>query len=536
MFKPSQKFKPLIFGLYLSLTLAIGWAPMAAKAGAKAGGTLVVGLTVGVSVLDPHVACGWMSKYVNYHIFEGLVEIDLTRTEAPTQFKGQLAESWDLSEDGTIYTFRLRKGVKFHDGTQFDAQAVKYNFDRFLNSEAPQYSETANGYFSFAGFSSEVKSVDVIDDYTVRVTLHQPNFEWLRIGMEDCPHLSIISPAAIEKYGDEGLPLHLIGTGPFKFVEREPGIKIVLDRNDDYWGEKPGLDRIIFRELEDSATRVNALRAGEANLIMEPPWDEIESLKSEGFVITQNNNAPTFFYMTLNMNSPKLQDVRVRKAINYAIDRQGIVDRVLRGYGRPAYGMLNAGTYAHDPDFAAYEYDPEKAKALLAEAGLEPGELVLNFDVMRYGYDELVEKWVQRDLKKVGIEMRLNKMEWLAYLDKWNAGMPDDVDTNEMIWGQQTPYWTSMSLQCRRQPPNGFNTGWYCNPEADKLFDQALLTRDRQKAAELFQKANAMIMLNDAPAVPLYHYFNPMANHPSVKGFVNAPANWWDLSTIWIEQ
>lgn len=519
----------------LALGLALGG--VAGARNAKADGTLIVGLTAGVSVLDPYVTCGWLAKFVNYQMFESLVELDLTKPEAPTQIKGQLAESWDVSDDGTVYTFYLHKGVAFHDGTPFDANAVKYNFERFLNPEAPQYSETANAYFGFIGFTSAIKSVDVVDDYTVRITLNEPNYEWIRMGMEDCPQLYMISPKAIAEYGDEGLPLHPVGTGPFKFVEREPGIKIVLERNDDYWGEKPKLDRIIFRELEDPATRVNALRAGEASMIQEPPWDEIEALKDEGFVITTNPNPPTLFYVTFNMKSPKMQDVRVRKAINMAINREGIVNEVLKGYGRPAYGMLNAGTYAHDPDYSNYTYDPDGAKKLLEEAGYsEDKPLTINYDVMKYGYGELVEKWIQRDLKKIGVEVNINKMEWLAYLDKWNVGMPDDVDMNEMIWGEQSPIWTAMSYRCDRQPVEGWNIGWYCNSDADKVFEDAQRTADRAAAAKLFQSGDAMIMENDAPAAPIFHYFNPIALNPKVKGFVNAPANWWDLSTVWIEE
>jgi peptide/nickel transport system substrate-binding protein len=344
----------------------------------------------------------------------------------------------------------------------------------------------------------------------------------------------IISPKAIKTYGEKDLPLHPTGTGKFKFVEREPGVKIELERNDDYWGEKVKLDRIIFREIEDPATRMNAFQAGEINVIQDPVWDEIEDLAEEGYVITKNENTPTLWYLTLNTKHPALKDPRVRRAINMAIDREGIAREVLQGYARPAYGMLNAGTYAHDSSYVSYKFDPEGAKALLKEAGAE--NLSLTFDLPKYGFGELVEKWIQRDLKKVGIETQLNVMEWLAYLDKWNPGMPEDVAINDIIWGEQTPQWTAMSYRCDRHPPNGWNNGWYCNSEADKLFQQAQLTQDLAEAAKLYQKADAMIMETDPPFAPIYHYFNPIALHPSVKGFINAPANWWDLSTVWIEE
>jgi len=518
----------------LGLTAATLLATATPGSPANAAGTLIWGLPVGASVLDPHVSCGWMAKFVDYQIYEALVETDLKVAEAPTKLRGQLAESWDISDDGTVYTFKLRQGVKFHDGTPFNAEAVKYNFDRFLDPKAPQYSETANAYFGFIGFTSAIKSVEVVDEYTVKVTLNSANYEWLRMGMEDCPQFYIISPKAIETYGDEGLPLHPTGTGPFKFVEREPGVKIELTRNDDYWGEKAKLDRVIFREIEDPATRMNAFRAGEISVIQDPVWEETQDLVDEGNILTINENTPTLWYVTLNMKYPAFKDPRIRQAINYAIDRESIAKEVLHGFGRPAYGMLNAGTYAHDRDYVSYPYDPEKAKALLKEAGAE--NLVVTFDLPKYGFSEVIEKWIQRDLKKVGIEVKLNIMEWLAYLDKWNAGMLEDVGMDDIIWGEQTPIFTAQSYRCDRQPPNGWNQGWYCNPDMDKLFAEAEVTRDEAKRAELYQQADKWIMENDPPYAPVYHYFNPIVLNPSVKGFVNAPSNWWDLSTVWIEE
>ena len=261
---------------------------------ARAENTFVYGMPADHSILDPHVTCGWMAKMVNYQIYEALVEIDLQSADWPTKLKGQLAESWEISDDGIEYTFHLRKGVNFHDGTPFNADAVKYNFDRFLNRDVPHFNETAHAYMDFIRFVGDIKSVDVVDEFTVKITLNGPNYEFLRTGMEDCPQMYIVSPTAIETFGNEGIPLNPIGTGPFKFVERDPTVSTTLERNDDYWGENAKVDRLIFRILEDPATRVNALLAGEVHAIQDPPWDEIESIVEEGFVVTKNENAPTF--------------------------------------------------------------------------------------------------------------------------------------------------------------------------------------------------------------------------------------------------
>jgi peptide/nickel transport system substrate-binding protein len=412
---------------------------------------------------------------------------------------------------------------------------VKFNYDRFTDPQSPQYSKTAAGDFDFIHYSSEISKVEVIDPLDVRITLKVPDYEWLRSGIEDCPQAYIISPAAITKYGDAGLPLHPIGTGPFRFVSRTIGTSIVLERNPDYWGTPAKLDKIIFREIEDPATRMNALRAGEAQIIQEPVWNQIESLKKEGFTITENQNAPTLWYITFNTRNKVTKDPKVRKALLMAIDREAIAKQILKGYGGPGYGMLNPGTYAFDPHYKSYPYDPKEAKALLAGAGYGSG-LKIKYILPKYGYGELVEKAVQRDLAKVGVDVELVPMEWLDYLNTWNAGMADDVAMQDMIWGEQTPVWTAFSYRCADMPPNGWNNGWYCNKKVDDLLNQAQATRDRPQAAKLYQQADAMAMDSDAPYGPLYYYYNPIAVAPSVKGFVNAPANWWDLSGVSLSQ
>ncbi|WP_281039517.1 MULTISPECIES: ABC transporter substrate-binding protein [unclassified Rhizobium] len=498
----------------------------------RAGGTFNIGLESDVGVLDPHVACGYLAKLVNYQIFEGLVEVDLTNPAAPAQIKGQLAERWEISEDGKLYTFHLRQGVTFHDGTNFDAAAVKFNFDRFLDATAPQYSENAAAFFGQIGYTKSIESVDVVDSSTITIRLREPNYQFLRMGMEDCPQMYFISPKAIQEYGDEGLPLHPVGTGPFVFISRENGISIDIKKNASYWGATAKLDEVVFRVLEDPSTRVNALRSGEVQLIRKPNWDELPYLEEEGFVIAENRNAPNFTYASLNMKSPTFADPRVRLAVNHAINRVGIVEEILGGHGAPAYSMINPGNAAFDSEYAPYDYDPAKAKALLAEAGYTDGDIKLNVDIPQVGDGELVEKWVQRDLRAIGIEVSLNRIEWLAYLNKWNGGMPAGVDANTQTWGQMTPQWTAMTYSCGMQPPNGWNVGWYCNPEADRLFALAVATRDEGEAAKLYQQATRIIMERDAPHVPIYADFNPVAMTPDVVGFINPAANWYDLSIV----
>ncbi|MGE3877230.1 MAG: ABC transporter substrate-binding protein, partial [Parvibaculaceae bacterium] len=332
-----KKLTMLMTGAACLLALA------AASGEASAQGTLIWGTPAELDALDPHAMGGWLGRAVTNQIYESLLKEDLTDPSATSvKLAPALAESWTVSDDGKVWTFVLRDGVKFHDGTPFNAEAVKFNFDRFLDEKAPQFYPKAKGFMG--GFTAWIDKVEVVDPKTVRVTLKKPNFEWFQSGLQSYGQFLIMSPAAIQKYGNDNMALNPVGTGPFKFVAREQGVKIELTRNDDYWGTKAKLDGIILRPLEDPATRVNALLAGEVNMITTPPWDEIDSLKSVGFVLSTNQNVPSIWYIHLNTRNPALKDVRVRQAINYAFNREGMAKEVMRGTASPAYGMLSRGT------------------------------------------------------------------------------------------------------------------------------------------------------------------------------------------------
>ena len=516
------------------LALAAGLAASAGAPGkAEAGGTLIWAMPAEMGLYDPHVACGWLTKNVTHMIFDGLVELDLTDAKATyAKLRPALAEKWEISDDGTVYTFHLRKDVKFHDGTPFNAEAAKWNYDRFSNDKAPHYNKQANAFLGY--YARYIKSSEVVDEFTFRVTLNEPNYEWLQSGQSSCGQPEMLSPAAREKYGDEALPLHPVGTGPFVFVEREQNVKAVIERNPNYWGTPPNLDRLIVRPMQDPSTRLSALRAGEVNMVTEPPWDEIEGLVGEGFTLLTQPNVPSLWYAQFNLQNDALKDVRVRKAINMAINREELAKQIFKGTARGEMGMLAAGNFAYDPNFKPFPYDPEGAKKLLAEAGFKEGT-ELEFDLFDYGWGEQWEKWVQRDLKKVGINVKLNKMEWISYLGKWLQGMKNPTAMDSMGWGWSVPLWTTLVTRCDTQAPNGWNMGSYCNEKVDALFNEARKTRDEAKATELYRQANQIIMGEDAAFLPVVSYYNPILLAPNVKGFVNAQENWYDFTLVSVE-
>jgi len=516
----------------LSVAIVAGTAAFANSTAYAGGGTLIWGMPAETDILDPHATGGWSTYQITYQIFEGLVKEDLTRADVPSPpLVPALAASWEISPDGLQYTFKLRPGVKFHDGTPLDADAVKFNFERFWDEKSPNFYPKAKSFV--VAYTKWIHAVDVLDPMTVRVTLKKPNYEWLRQGLQSYGQPLIVSPAAVKKYGNEGLALHPIGTGPFRFVERDQGVKTVLERNPDYWGAPAKLDRVIFRPLQDPATRINALENGEIHMMTTPPWDDIQRLVDEGFKLSTNDNVPYINFIYLNTKFGPFKDKRVRQAVNMAIDRAGIAKEIYRKTGRAEYGMLSPGTDVYDPSFSSYNYDPEAAKKLLAEAGYANGFKAV-YQLPQYGTGEIVETWIQRDLKKIGIDLELQKFEWVTYMGKWAAGMPEDIGMNEIGWGMSTPAWIDIVSRCDTVSPNGENSGWYCNPEVDKLLDEAILTRDVAAAKTIYQKANRMIM-DDAAYVPYVDDLQPVLLSPKVHGFVNPPEDWFDLSTVTVE-
>ena len=517
----------------LALAAAVAWAgPLGATSAAAAGGTLIYGMPAETDILDPHATGGWATYQVTYQIFESFVKEDLSDAKAVTpKLIPGLATSWDVSHDGKVYTFHLRQGVKFQDGTPFDAAAAKFNFERFWDKKSPNYYAKSAAFV--AAYARWIDKIEVVDPMTFKVTLNAPNYEWIRTGLQSYGQPLMLSPDSVKKYGNEGIALHPIGTGPFKFVEREQGVKTVLERNDDYWGTKAKLDKIIYRPLEDPAARVNALRTGEVNMIGVPPWDEIEGLKKDGFVLTMNENVPNYLFIHLNFKNDALKNQKVRQALNMAVDKAGLVKEVYAGTARVEQGMLSPGTFAYDPNVKFYSYDPEGAKKLLAEAGYANG-LKLKWDTFQYGTGELVQSWIQRDLKKVGVDVEIQKYEWVAYLRRWASGMTADIAMDDINWGMTIPSFVGIVARCGSAPPGGVNSGWYCNPEVDKLLDAAVAEPDEAKAREIYQKANKLIM-DDAAFIPVVDDMQPMITAPSVKGFVNPPNDWFDFSTVWIE-
>lgn len=503
----------------------------------KTGGTLVIGIESETDVLDPQRAGGWVSYRVNRQMYESLVEEDLTKPSAQAAvppLRPALATSWTISPDGRTYTFKIRPNVKFHDGTPLDAAAVEFNIRRMWDKTFQYYDVKASGQTSFIW--QFLKKVQTVDPATLRLTFSQPFSPFLRLlAQGGSGSTGIISPTALKKYGNDNIGEHPTGTGPFKFVDRVRGQRITLARNDSYWGQKPYLDKVVFRPLPDASARVSALRAGEVDMIAVPPPDSIASLQSAGYTLSEGA-PPHVWYLSFNMTDPIMKNLKVRQAINLAIDRPGLAKNLLKDSVKPAYDVQAPANSAYVQRPEAYSYNPDKAKKLLAEAGYPNGfqtTMMTSVDGSGQIIPVPMAEYIQQNLAKVGITVQLRTYEWISYLTKWAQGMDPGTGWSQQSWGMTTPYWLYIVTSSKLQAPNGPNVGRYSNPKLDAVMQQAITATSEVKATELWKQANR-IVTDDAAIAPIVNDKAPYILSPKVHGFVSPSEEWYDLNDVWL--
>lgn len=502
----------------------------------KKGGTLVYGMEGPSDILDPQATGCWLTYRVTYQMFEGLLDEDLTKADvAVPPIVPRLAESWQVSKDGLRRVFKLRKGVKFHDGTPFDAHAAVFSWERMYKRDAPHFYPRANSYTSYV--VEYITGAEALDDFTLKLTFSKPYSEWERMTLQSWGEPLMISPTQVKKVGNEKFADSPIGTGPFRLVENIPNDRIVLERFKDYWGPAPNVDRLVFRRLDDPAARVAALRTGEVDFILAPPPDEVESLRKDKFTVLQSN-APHIWYWHLNMRDEHFKDVRVRKAVQMAVDKDRMCRELLRNTAKPAWSMISPATVAYDPKYKPYSYNPDKAKQLLKEAGKGNGFETV-FWTSTSGSGQMIPvqmaEWIQRDLARVGIRVKLETFDWITYLSKMFQGLRPGHGAYQLSWGMTTNFWIDIVARSERQPNKGVNVGWYASPRVDKLLDQAREELNEQKRIALYRQVDKIIMEDDAAYFPICNDLNLVVLNPKVKGFVNPPEEWFQLSTPWID-
>ena len=469
--------------------------------------------------LDPARATDGESFKVTQNIFETLLNFG----EQDTTINEGLATKWEPSEDGLTYTFTLREGVKFHDGTDFNAEAVVKNFERWANGTEDQFPYYAS---MFGGFKADeghvIESVTAEGDTTVVFTLKRPQSPFLKnIAMSP---FAIASPTAFEASGDK-FGDNPVGTGPFTFAEWKKNDSITIDKNADYWDKDlPKLDKVIFRAIPDNSARLNALSTNEIDLA-----DGINPTDTK--TVTDNAKLQLFErpsmnvgYLGLTNTRPPFDDVKVRQAINHAIDKQSIIDAFFNGGAEIAKNPMPPSISGYNDDIAGYEFDPEKAKALLKEAGLEDGfEMELWAMPVPRPYmpdGTKVAEVIQKNLADIGIKAKIVSYEWATYLEKTKNG---EADAFMLGWtGDNGDADNFLYTLLDKDNIGSNNYAYYSNDEVHDILINAQSEVDEDKRNELYAQAQEIIF-EEAPWVPLAHSTPLLAGNADLVNFTPHP-------------
>lgn len=480
-------------------------------------------------------------RFMGYTVFEALVGYDMSSADKPTSLVPGLATEWKVEADKLRWTFRLRPGVRFHDGSPFNAQAVVWNLDKILNSRAEQFDprQAAQG----RGRIPTVASYKVVNDLTVEITTSEQNallpFQMAWIVMS--------SPARWQSVGRnwDAFLKSPSGTGPFKLESYVPRERAVLARNADYWNKArlPKLERMVLLPVPDASARVAALRSGQVDWIEAPPPDAMDSLKSAGFTLYSNVYPHVWPWHFSRLEGSPWNDVRIRKAANLAIDREGMKS-LLGGMMVSAKGMVPPNSpWFGKPSFEV-KYDVPAARALMAQAGYSKDKpLKIRAIISPSGsgqmQPQLMNELIQQNLAEIGIQVEFDVRDWNALLANWRAGAKDPgtkgaTATNSSYFSQDPFTALIRHLDSALMPPKGTNWGYYSDKEMDTIFDGIRTEFDTRAQLALIQKAHEKYV-NEALFLFVAHDVAPRAMSRKVKGFIPAQ-NWFlDFSTLSVD-
>ena len=480
--------------------------------------TLVFGRGGDSTSLDPISTTEGETFKVTENIFETLLEYG----EQDTTLHPGLAEKWEVSDDALTYTLTLRQGVKFHDGSDFNAEAVLFNFNRWMKGNEDDFPY----YTMFGGFEGEdghvIKEVIATDEYTVQFVLNRPQAPFLK-NLAMSP-FGISSPAAIEKYGDKYRE-NPVGTGPFKFVEWKQNDRIVLEKNEDYWlTDYPKLSQVIFRVIPENTARLNALINGEIDLM-----DGVNN--ADESMVTSNENlqlierpSMNVGYLGFTTNRPPFDNKLVRQALSHAIDKQSIIDAFYGGKAEAAKNPLPPSVEGYNDAIEDYPFDLEKAKQLLTEAGYPDGfEMDLwAMPVARPYMPEgmKVAEVIQASFAKIGVKAEIQSVDWATYLDKAVKG---EFDAYMLGWtGDNGDPDNFLYTLLDKDSIGSNNYSFYSNDDLHEVLIKAQTEIDQNTRNDLYKQAQEIIH-EDAPWVPLVHSTPLLAGTSDIVNYLPHP-------------
>lgn len=492
----------------------------------KDGGTLNIAIAEDPKALDTLRDPGTEGDYVLEQIAEGLLHLTDEGEIVP-----ELAESMPEIPDDTTYIFKLREGVKFHNGTELDAEDVKWSFDTVLDEES--------GSAMYAWYGQYLDNVEVLDKYTVQFNMKRPWPDFLGV-LATKVYGYIKSPEAFDEYGEDYGTKAVVGTGPFKFVEWVRGDHITLERNPDYWDPEgvPHLERVVFKPITEASTRLIGFRAGELDVLFGVPFKDVDDLREDPDVEVEAHEGATIVQLITNTRDPVFKDKRVRQALSLAVDRAAIRDIVFSGLATVADSNFPSWHWAHMDDLEPFEYSPDKAKELLAEAGYDESN-PLKFKLTTTAVTEFVDTavLVQSQLAEIGVEAEIEQIEKSALGNLFSSPDLWQVLLYRFILGLPTAdyTWRTHNSQSALDIPYYNKEGGYQHPEVDELLDEADTTVDQERAEELLHEIS-LALREDMPYVPLVWLPTITAYHGYVE---ELPVYVWyqvNLNDVWLDK
>ncbi len=541
--------KPLALFLAVLMTAALAGCGGGSNDNSS---SVIIGQSSEVANLNPMIQPRTPDSNVQCLIFDYLVIPDEN-----LNYVGDLAKDWDISDDGTVYTFHLQEGVKWHDGEDFNADDVVFTLTSLASPEYTGGNEgrvmSIKGAAEYQeGTADSVEGIKKIDDYTVEITLTSPNAAFLSNMYVSMLPEHILAEESPADWGNDDFNRAPIGTGKYKFVEWKAGQYISLERNDDYFGTMPSIENVTVQFGADT-TLVAALLNGEIDVLYNLPSTEIENVEAVDGVSVYNYEMMSVYYIGLNQLVPALSDLRVRQALAYALDKQTIVDTVYGETATVADDIFPDNHWSHNPDVTKYEYNPEKAKSLLEEAGYTMNDstgyyekdgqtLHLTYDMSTSTDGRQVAALIQQYWKAIGVEMEVIEQDFatLAY----SKLLPNNA-TEETTADSFQCYTLGFGVEADPEEYNAYlstSTGagsWnfihYSNPEVDELFKQQLLETDPDARADCFHQI-AKIISDDVPWIPMYNKATSAGLSDRVQNFtadfrgVNFQIEKWTLA------
>jgi len=486
-----------------------------AKPAVTRGGTLRIGLDSDLTTMDPHLSTAAVDRQVYQSIYNPLVRLDKDLTLKP-----ELAEKWEFT-DPTTLVMNLRKGVKFHDGTDFNAAAVKVNFDRMMNPDTKSLR---------AAEISSVKEVQVVDDFTIKLILKAPNAALLAV-LSDRAGM-MISTAAITKYGKD-LARNPVGTGPFSFVEWTTGDHLSLKKFDGYWEKGadgqplPYLDAVTIKPITDATVRLTSLKTNTVDIINQIAPKDVAPMRASKDPILDEVTGLGWQGLYMNDAKPPFDKVEVRQALNYAIDRDSLAKNVLFGTVTAGQGPIPPSSWAYDAGINSYKRDVAKAKDLLAKAG-QTGPVKFPCIIVNSPDAQLTGQALKEQIAEAGFEMDIQLLDFPTALAKQTA---KDYTCFQIGWsGRPDPDGNIYTFLYTNAPGNASN---YSNKQVDDLLDKTRTTYDQAQRKTLY--AQALKIVNDEGGLPFLYWPSDFKLWGAkVNGFLHVPDGMIRTKEMWL--